>query len=134
MAVRFVLDTGVLIDLIAGREPAASVVPALLDLEVAGTAAITVYELHSGAARSKPRRALDEFLSTLPIFPLDARSARQAGAVDLSLRQKGRPINPGDTLIAGICLAHNLALITRNISHFRRVADLKVLTLEDLSR
>ncbi len=133
MAVRFVLDTDVLIDLIAGREPAGTVVPALLELDLAGTTAITVYELHSGAGRPSHRRKLDELLSTLPIFPLDARSARHAGAVDLSLRQKGRPINPGDNLIAGICLAHDLALITRNISHFRRVVELKVITLEDLS-
>lgn len=133
MAVSFVLDTDVLIDLLAGREPAGTVIPALLELEVAGTTAITVYELHSGAARTSHRQALDGFLSTLPIFPLDAQAARHAGAVDLSLRRKGQPINPGDNLIAGICLARNLALITRNIGHFRRVADLKVVPLEDLS-
>ncbi len=133
MAVRFVLDTDVLIDLMAGREPAGTVIPALLELEVAGTTAITVYELHSGATQSRHRRELDEFLSTFPVLPLDARSARRAGAVGQSLRQKGRPINPGDNLIAGICLAHNLALITGNISHFRRVAELKAITLEDLS-
>lgn len=133
MAVRFVLDTDVLIDLIAGREPAGTVIPALLELEVAGTTAITVYELHSGAAHSHHRRALDAFLSTLTVFPLDAQSARHAGAVDLSLRQKGRPINPGDNLIAGICLAHNLALVTRNLRHFRRVPELKVLALEDMT-
>jgi predicted nucleic acid-binding protein len=54
--------------------------------------------------------------------------------VDLSLRQKGRAINPGDNLIAGICLAHDFALVTRNVSHFRRVPDLKVVTIEELSR
>lgn len=133
MAVRFVLDTDVLIDLITGREPAGTVIPALLELEVAGTTAISVYELHSGATRSSHRRALEAFLSTLTILPLDARSAWHAGAVDLSLRQKGRPINPGDNLIAGICLARDLALITRNIGHFRRVAQLKLVTLEELS-
>ena len=85
------------------------------------------------AARSSDRRGLDEFLSPLTIFPLDARSARHAGAVDLSLRQKGQSINPGDNLIAGICLAHDLVLVTRNVSHFRRVADLKVIALKDLS-
>ena len=65
MAVRFVLDTDVLIDLIVGREPAGRVIPALLELEVAGTTAITVYDLHSGATQSSHRRALDAFLSTL---------------------------------------------------------------------
>ena len=50
MAVRFVLDTDAFIDLMAGREPAGTIIPALLKLEAAGTTAITVYEPHSGAA------------------------------------------------------------------------------------
>jgi predicted nucleic acid-binding protein len=133
MAVRFVLDSDVLIDLLAGREPAGTVVPNLLQMNLAGTTAVTVYELCSGAVRSSHRRRLDEFLSALPIFALDARAARYAGAVDLSLRQKGQLINPGDNMIAGICLAHNLALITRNVSHFRRVGDLKVITLQEIA-
>ena len=134
MAVKFVLDSDVLIDLIAGQEPAGTVIPNLLEMDLAATTAVTVYELYSGAARSSDRRLLDEFLPTLTILPLDARSARYAGAVDLSLLQKGRAINPGDNLIAGICLAHDFALVTRNVSHFRRVPDLKVVTIEELSR
>ena len=134
MAVRFVLDSDVLIDLLAGREPAGTLIPDLLELDLAGTTAVTVYELYSGTARSSDRRGLDEFLATLIILPLDAHSARQAGAVDLSLRSRGRPIDPGDNLIAGICLANDLALVTRNVSHFRRVPDLKVVMMEELSR
>ena len=134
MAISLVLDSDVVIDLMAGREPAGTVVPNLLEMNLAGTTAVTVYELYSGAVRSRDRRHLEEFLSTLTIVSLDAQSARLAGAVALSLRQKGQPISPGDNLIAGICLAHDLALITRNISHFRRVAELKLITLGDLSR
>jgi len=76
---------------------------------------------------------ISTFLATLTILPLDAWSARRAGAIDLSLRRKGQPINPGDHLIAGICLARDLALVTRNANRFSRVADLKVVTLEELS-
>lgn len=133
MAVKFVLDSDVLIDLFAGREPAGSVIPNLLELEVAATTAITAYELYSGASRRSDRQRLDDFLETLIILPVDVRSARRAGAVDLSLRRQGQPINPGDNLIAGICLVRDLALVTRNVSHFRRIADLKVVTLADLS-
>lgn len=133
MAVRFVLDRDVLIDLFAGREPAGTVVPNLLEMELAGTTAVTAYELYSGALRERDRQHLDAFLATLTILPLDARSARRAGAVDQSLRQNGRPIHPGDNLIAGICLARDLALVTRNVRRFRRVDNLKVVTLEELS-
>ena len=58
-------------------------------LALAATTAVTVYELYSGAARSRGRRLLDEFLPTLTILPLDGRSVRYAGAVDRSLRQQG---------------------------------------------
>ena len=133
MAVRLVLDSDVLIDLIAGREPAGTAIPILLEMNAAGTTAVTVYELYSGAASLRDRQLLDGFLSSLTIFPLDSRAARHAGAVDVALRQKGQPINPGDNLIAGICLAHNLALVTRNLRHFRRVPELKVLALEDIT-
>ena len=49
------------------------------------------------------------------------------------LRSKGQAINPGDNLIAGICLAHDKVSVTRNVGHFRRVPDLKVVTLEEIS-
>ncbi|MBI2883463.1 MAG: type II toxin-antitoxin system VapC family toxin [Candidatus Methylomirabilis oxyfera] len=133
MAVRFVLDSDVLIDLFSGQEPAGSVIPNLLEMDLAGTTAVTACELYSGASRARDRSRLDAFLATLMILPLDVQSARRAGAIDLSLRRQGQPINPGDNLIAGICLAYDLALVTRNLSHFRRVADLKVVTLEELS-
>lgn len=132
MAVKFVLDSDVLIDLFAGYEPAGSVIPHLLEMDLAATTAITAYELHSGASRASDRQHLHDFLATLIILPVDVQSARRAGAVDLSLRRQGQPINPGDNLIAGICLVRDLALVTRNVSHFRRVADLKVVTLADL--
>jgi predicted nucleic acid-binding protein len=133
VAVKFVLDSDVLIDLFAGHEPAGSVIPNLLEMDLAATTAITAYELYSGASRASDRRSLDDFLETLIILPVDVQSARRAGAVDLSLRRQDQPINPGDNLIAGICLVRNLALVTRNVSHFRRVAGLKVVTLADLS-
>ncbi|MBI2903120.1 MAG: type II toxin-antitoxin system VapC family toxin [Candidatus Methylomirabilis oxyfera] len=132
MAIRFILDSDVLIDLLADREPAATIIPTLLELEVAATTAVTVYELYSGAGRAGDRRDLNTLLSSLTILPLDARSARYAGAVDHSLRRDGHPINPGDTLIAGICLANSLAIVSRNVRHFERVTGLRVISLQDL--
>lgn len=134
MAVKFVLDSDVLIDLFAGYEPTGSVIPNLLEMDLAATTAITAYELYSGASRTSDRQRLDDFLATLMILPVDVQSARRAGAVDLSLRRQGRPINPGDNLIAGICLAYDLALVTRNVSHFKRVPSLRIVTLEELAK
>jgi len=68
MAVRLVLDSDVLIDLIAGREPAGTAIPILLEMNAASTTAVTVYELYSGAASLCDRQLLDGFLSSLTIF------------------------------------------------------------------
>ncbi|MBI5047876.1 MAG: type II toxin-antitoxin system VapC family toxin [Deltaproteobacteria bacterium] len=35
-----------------------------------------------------------------------------------------------DSFIAGICEAHNLPLLTRNIKHFNRIPNLKLISLE----
>ena len=132
MAISFILDSDVLIDLFAGREPAGMVVPSLLEMDRAGTTAVTVYELDSGAARSRDRRGRGEFLATLRFFPWTPNRHGMPG-LWTCLRSKGQAINPGDHLIAGICLAHDKVSVTRNVIHFQRVADLRVVTLEELS-
>lgn len=41
----------------------------------------------------------------------------------------GEPIGMGDSLIAGIVLAHGETLMTRNRRHFGRVEGLRIATL-----
>ena len=48
MAVRFVPDRDVLIDLFAGGEPGGTVIRTLLEMELAGPTSISVDELNSG--------------------------------------------------------------------------------------
>jgi len=57
---------------------------------------------------------------------LDRDAAEQAASVRRSLERGGQPIGMGDSLIAGIALAHGLPLFTRNRKHFDRVPDLKL--------
>jgi predicted nucleic acid-binding protein len=39
-----------------------------------------------------------------------------------------------DTLIAGICLAQQMPLLTRNIRHYQRVMDLQLVSPADLPK
>lgn len=41
------------------------------------------------------------------------------------LTQKGQSIGTSDEMITGICLAHNLTLVTRNAKHFAKIKGLK---------
>ena len=62
----------------------------------------------------------------MPLQPGSAQSADRAAAVRRDLEAQGTPIGMGDSLIAGIVLAANAILLTRNVQHFERVAGLRL--------
>lgn len=77
--------------------------------------------LPEGAHRQQLTVRLDDLLvSDLEnrVLLLDQPAARQAA--DLAARRKraGRPVDMRDTFIAGIALARNARIATRNIRHF----------------
>ena len=51
------------------------------------------------------------------IAPLDAVAAREAAQLAAQRRSLGTPVDLRDTLIAGIALAHQATLATRNQRH-----------------
>ncbi len=65
-----------------------------------------------------------ELLAALPCLPLD-EAADRAAAVRRKLVGDGIDIGMGDSLIAGIVLAHR-GILTRNRRHFERVPDLSL--------
>jgi toxin FitB len=50
--------------------------------------------------------------------PFDLAAAEQAAQLMAKRKQKGRPVDYRDTMIAGIALASHATLATRNIAHF----------------
>ena len=52
------------------------------------------------------------------VLPLDVTAARQAAALQRTLQQQGQVIGLPDTLIAGVCLAQQIPLLTRNSRHY----------------
>jgi tRNA(fMet)-specific endonuclease VapC len=87
-------------------------------------------ELEYGTAKSlKPqlqREFIDALVLKLEVLPLDYPSAKAAGLLRSSQESKGNLIGPYDLLIAGIAIAHNLTVITRNTREFSRVPGLRV--------
>lgn len=121
-----VADTDVLIDALAGREPAAGRVAKGLESRRLATTAVTAFELLSGARRAKQRRIIESLLEALPILDLDEKASRSAAEVRRSLEKSGESIGMAEYLIAGICLVRSASLMTRNRRHFERVADLEL--------
>ncbi len=122
-------DTDVLIDYLAGAQPVRDRIAAYVDTEQLQTTAVNCFELLSGAGPGKRGHAVRRLVEALVVLSLDRAAAERAAEVRRKLERAGRPIGMGDSLIAGIALAHNLPLLTRNRSHFDRVEGLKLVDI-----
>jgi predicted nucleic acid-binding protein len=121
-----VADTDVLIDFLEGQSPVAERVALELDRGQLRTTVISRFELLAGARTSPQRKTVRELLAALPCLPLDEPAADRAAEVRRSLERDGAGIGMGDSLIAGIVLAHEGILLTRNRRHFTRVSGLSL--------
>ena len=124
-----IADSDVLIDALRGHEPARSRVA----LEISGgglsTTTISAFELLSGARTPSEQGKVDALLSALNLLQFDEEASRAAAEVYRNLARRGKPIGTADSLIAGICLANNAILLTKNRAHFERVKNLRLGTL-----
>ena len=117
-------DTDVLIDFLAGREPAAERVARELESGNLWTTVITRFEMLSGARRTRETKIIGELLDSMRIVALDVSAADRAADIRRALERKGVGIGMADSLIAGIVLHVGGALLTRNLRHFQRVEGL----------
>lgn len=122
-------DTDVLIDFLAGVEPATQHVARYAAQDRLQTSAITCFELLTGVREGKRGERLRRLVENIPVLPLDRTSAERAARVRQQLENRGQSIGMGDSLIAGIALANGLPLLTRNRKHFERVEELRLLEL-----
>jgi predicted nucleic acid-binding protein len=121
-----VADTDVLIDVLRGREPAATRVASAITEGTLATTTVSAFELRSGARTAKEAAAVEALLGGLSILPFDDRASQAAAACRRALEPEGRTIGMGDYLIAGICISRASVLLTRNRRHFERIQRLAV--------
>ena len=91
---------------------------------------IALYELEVGIAKStkpqKRRKQLESLISRINISSFGEQEAKVAAMIRANLENKGIPIGPYDTLIAGTALSNNAILVTHNTKEFRRVKGLNI--------
>ncbi len=121
-----IADTDVVIDFFSGAEPAASAVSLLIESDRLALSSMTVFELYAGVTGKKRLDQVREFVSMVPVFPLNQEEARNAGQIYTELRKNGTLIGNQDILIAGVCVANHVPLMTRNTDHFSRVSGLEL--------
>jgi tRNA(fMet)-specific endonuclease VapC len=124
--VRFLLDTNAVIALLR-RDPNLEARLRQHKPTDFGLPAIVTYELYFGAFKGQRR---DENVARIDalqfqVLEFDQEDARASGRVRAELEAIGKPIGPYDLLIAGQALARDLILISRNLSEFGRLRELR---------
>ncbi len=129
-----VIDTDVLVDILAGREPWAGWFRRELPSRRLATTAINRFELLAGARNEEEASRFHSFLQPLAVLSFDREAADRAGKEGLKLREQAQPLPMADLAIAGICLDFEASLLTRNPRHFARIEGLRLETVESPSR
>jgi tRNA(fMet)-specific endonuclease VapC len=98
---------------------------------------ITLAELKFGAENSehkvRNRDTVNRFAQHFAIFPI-LNSLDTYAREKTRLRQIGQPLDDFDLLIGSTAITHGLTLVTRNTSHFNRMAGIQLENWADASR
>jgi predicted nucleic acid-binding protein len=117
------VDTDILIDYFRGKPDAISFIEQ--DPEALLVSAMSVAELFGGVREGRERTALEKFVETFEVVPLDAEIAAKGG---LYRRDFGRTHGTGlvDALIAATAEVRQVQLVTLNRKHFPMLANVLV--------
>ncbi len=91
--------------------------------------AVSYYELKRGlvlprfAHRSSQFTA---FAANYQVLPIDTAALDAAVGIYQNLRADGMLLEDADIFIAAIAVAHDAALVTRNLKHFERIEGLRI--------
>jgi len=118
------IDTDILIDHLRGRNPGAELYARFIIEGIPYTTYITKFELLCSARSQKEERIISECLLGFKILSFDERSSYEGAKIYRDLKRKGRLIGIRDILIAGIAIANQLPIATKNINDFKRIKGL----------
>lgn len=132
------LDTSCLLDLNGkgGKRAAAAAEKMVRRLLAQGetltTTLFSVAELWVGVEHSVDRAyeadAVERLLSQLIILDFTEPATRIFARVKAELYRCGNPVPDMDVLISSVALAESQCVVTRNVRHFEKIRDLKVIT------
>jgi len=128
-----VADTDVIIDFFTDVHPFAQAVYKIIEKDKLAITSISVFELYAGISGKKRLEQIENFVKNVFIYSLNTIEAAIAGKIFTQLKAKGKLIGNQDILIAGICIANSLPLLTRNVAHFEIIKDIKLIAVNNLS-
>ncbi len=127
-----ILDTCFIIDLLNNQKDAVKKSQELDQQNIPiFTTAVTVFEIWQGVSDIKNKGKLEKInilLESTGLLNLDQESAKIGGKIHRELYEYGEPIQPEDSMIAGISLKYGKKILTRNTKHFSRIKSLEIET------
>ena len=125
----YLIDSDYVADWLQGTARAAQIRDALGSEQLA-ISIITYGEIYEGIYYGRDPHAAEkvflQFLRSVDVLPLTRRIMRRFARIRGDLRARGQLIGDPDILIAATALHHGLTLVTRNVTHFRRIPGLKL--------
>ena len=128
MTLRYMLDTDTVSYALRGHERVGAAIVERTPSELC-LSSITVSELRYGAARRNSKRLhqlIDTFTGAIAVVAYDDFCASHYGDIAADLEKRGSPIGQIDVMIAAHALALDVALVSNNMKHFRRVRGLRL--------
>ena len=121
-----ILDSCFFIDLMGGDEAAVAKLDELvINGRVLSVSSITVTEVERGMGDSR-RERFDGLLRDVDVVPYDLTTSRRGADLLRSLDDRGEPIGTLDAMVAATALERDGAVVTRNVSEFRRIDGVRV--------
>lgn len=124
---RVCIDTDIVIDYLRGRNENQEILPILIGKYEVFISPVSIYELYYGGYYSGKLKPVEDVLAKLIPIDRTPEDSKKAAQIHVTLSRSGETLNVKDVLIAGPCLSRSIPLITRNISHFRKIKGLKVI-------
>ena len=121
------IDTSILIDHLRKKNKRKSQFYKTIGNYTLYVSTITLFELFAGGKDEQKKQDIENIIEYLKILPFTKETAKKAGEVYLSLRSENKLIEAKDLFIAATALSHNLPLMTLNIKHFDRIAELNII-------
>ena len=117
MALRYLLDTDVIIWHLRGHEPTEALLRTIEDEQPLGCSALSAFEVWAGA-RPQEEEPTRRFLEMLDQIPAGSRIALAAAGYWRDFRRRGVTLGRADALIAATAQVRGLILVTYNRGHY----------------
>jgi len=123
-----VLDSDLLIEFFEDNSVAVQKIKSFIDAgEKIAVTTINIQEVIFGFFEKRKEKYVlaREFFSKIKVLPYSLNDVHDVLFIKSELKKKGNPIGLMDEIIAGICIANNAVLVTRNEKHFSKIKELK---------